>query len=344
MKIRALTFMLGSRFMSPDRIARIVLITKSLVSESRYRLISTRIALPPVDGRDLSESCKIAIQLSRMVDYISIPVEGSVDAERVSECMKAVSNMFISVVGDVEGYINLVKCIVDKLGVGGAARVSLTINGPIATPYFPSAAAIPDVDGIMIALRYADDLEGLIESRRVEVDKLRKLFEGVYRLYTTVSAEMKLKPLGIDYSLSPWMDESVAKVIEKLLGRRFGALGTANAIRTLNDVIATASKGLEPAGFNEVMLPYAEDSRLMELGVSGDLTAYMLALLAPSCVAGVDMIPVPRDMFDDYVYECYSLLRSKMRPSGIRVLPVKAKPGETIELERFGTIPVPMIE
>ncbi len=344
MKIRALTLMLGSDTVPPERIARMVILMRGIVSESDYKLISVRIALRPPEEGNLEGRFREAAYLSRLVDYIAVPLETPFDPDVVVGYMAEANNLFVSISDNVESYLTLLGTAVEKLGVEVSTRISLTINGPIHTPYFPSATAVEDVNGLMMALRYAEDIASLVEVGNVDINGLVKVYKLAYDLYKRLVGELRLKPLGIDYSLSPWMDESVAGVIEKFSGRTFGRIGTADAIRRLNEAIEAASENLDPGGFNEVMLPYAEDSRLMELGLSGEITAHKLALLAAACVSGVDMVPIPLEDLEEYVYEAYSILRPKSRPSGIRVIPVQVKPGDIVEIPRFGAVPVPPLE
>lgn len=95
-------------------------------------------------------------------------------------------------------------------------------------------------------------------------------------------------------------------------------------------------------GFNEVMLPYTEDYKLLEYGERGSLTASKLLYYASTCIAGLDMVEVPenRDKLRRLVLDAMALAYVKRRPMSIRVIPVPGLPGDKVDLGVFGKVTV----
>jgi len=96
-------------------------------------------------------------------------------------------------------------------------------------------------------------------------------------------------------------------------------------------------------GFNEVMLPLAEDDRLKELAAVGQLRFRDLLAATPACVAGLDMVPLPSTtetrVLKWVMRDLDAASKLKRKPLGMRVLLVGAAPGEEVELGMFGKTP-----
>lgn len=132
-------------------------------------------------------------------------------------------------------------------------------------------------------------------------------------------------------------------LIECLSGTTLGDIGTLEAIDFLNKSLQSVIEehALNVTGYNEVMLPYGEDSRLMSLGKQGLLDLYDFISFASVCVAGVDMVVLPKvSNLGVILKDIYAVLNAKKKPSGIRVVVTDAQPLEMIDLEKFGKVPV----
>lgn len=206
--------------------------------------------------------------------------------------------------------------------------VSLLLGGVVYnSPYFPSS--ITDRRGLSVALLYPDDLKS-----REDVPKVLKEGEaaGMH-----AAASLGLPFLGVDASLSPWGHQSVARAIERLYGVKVGEWGTHEAIRGLNDEITKAP--ISKTGFNEVMLPLAEDEGLKALVWEGLLTLEKLVSYSAVCVPGLDMVPLYISHWGRLkrlLADLSALAAYKGRPIGIRVFPVD---GDEFEVEGFGRTP-----
>lgn len=215
-----------------------------------------------------------------------------------------------------------------------ATRVSIGFHSEsFMTPYFPDSSS-RGFKSIGLAFLYTEALKaGSLNSISAHIERVFKEFEVI-----ASSLEVKLGlPVFIDYSLSPWMEMSVAGLLESL-GFKVTEPGFNYALYTVNKLIAEYSNHSRAIGFNEVMLPYAEDSVLVEYGGSGLLKARDFLRYASTCVAGVDMIIVPSNIekLAGLIMDSYSLSMVKSRPLSLRVIPVNKEPGEKVELGKFG--------
>jgi uncharacterized protein (UPF0210 family) len=140
-------------------------------------------------------------------------------------------------------------------------------------------------------------------------------------------------------SLSPWREESVCMIIENLINNKIGFPGTLNAIYSLNKLIFGLIKKLEvkSIGFNEVMLPVAEDAVLNERVKEVALKLRDLVNYSILCVAGLDMVAIPLNL-DIYrlAIDMLTIYRVKKRTVAMRIIPVDQEPGTALKLENFG--------
>lgn len=218
-------------------------------------------------------------------------------------------------------------------------RIALSLyGGPMESPYFPISTSLGGVRVGLSLLYPGILLKAFLESGLAGVPKcIDSISRGLH------DAMPRGISYGIDYSISPWMDESVVPLIEAVSGSRIGLPGFLTGIRTLNSILYnTVSRDPAAIGFNEVMLPYAEDNKLKDAGGRGVVRARDFLLYSTACVAGPDMIVVPPDMneFISYYRDAYTIAMVKKRPMGIRLIATPQKPGDKIDLDMFGKVTV----
>ncbi len=238
--------------------------------------------------------------------------------------------------------------ISEELGPEYNTMLAITTGTPPEGPYFPATRA--NGLGISASLLYPSDLYGALYEAEEPDAVIRHVMSLIFQqaeeslLQAMEEDGGDLPYLGIDFSLSPWMEESSAKVISLVARAPFLAPGTASAILEVNRAIREVSMGLKSIGFGEVMLPMAEDDLLKEMVLEGTLTARDLVSLTPYCVTGLDMVALP---LSTPVRELAKLIGDVLAASsvkrnvlGVRIILVDAEPGEEVELGRFGKVPV----
>ena len=246
----------------------------------------------------------------------------------------------------LDSYIELLKLSIDYGFWSELARVALSLNGPMLTPYYPLSVNTLDDNAISIASLYTDLLINKLSGKGEIKSMLSKHFKHCEELCMRIAKDLRIKYAGFDYSLSPWMEYSVAEVIEGLMdNKRLGDHGTLYTIYYVNRMLREAADnvGVKGVGFCEVMLPIAEDN-LLKLRVSeGKLEIKDLISYTMICVAGLDMVYFPKEdlkFVKDIVMDLIALSNVKKRNIGVRLIPTPVKPYEIVEVEEFGKVPV----
>jgi uncharacterized protein (UPF0210 family) len=227
-----------------------------------------------------------------------------------------------------------------------ATRLAIIIPGFVETPYFPAGSSLGPVYGLTVSLLYPKMLEDrdLYEGFSDVSDLVVELDQHL----VDIADELGIEYRGMDLSLSPWMDHSVARVIEQASGKKIGDIGVAPVIREVEELIDELCLDVSCTGFNQVMLPVAEDNVLKERVAEGSLDLYKLLHLTYACVAGLDMVLVPQEKWSKelasaILAELVAAQELKNKPLGARVVAVNAEPGEWISIGDFGETPVARI-
>ncbi|PVU75148.1 DUF711 domain-containing protein, partial [Sulfolobus sp. SCGC AB-777_G06] len=214
-----------------------------------------------------------------------------------------------------------------------ATRVAILVNEEfLTTPYFPVGSANTINDSLSSSLIYV---------REFEENRAERALAFADEYSKKISKEIGIRYLGIDASLSPWMEESTGRLIENLSGEKMFSFGQLSTVANINRRIFELVWRLKiaPIGFSELMLPVAEDNVLMERVREGSLTLSQLMALTSVCVAGLDMIAVKRDieLYKKILRDSMAIQFTKRRPYGIRIISSTGE-GE-IYLKEYGKIP-----
>jgi len=205
-----------------------------------------------------------------------------------------------------------------------ATRMAVSAGGGLVhTPYFPASSARPGEKILAASILYPSD---------VDPSDFRGSIARAFRY-----VERAMPWAAIDYSMSPWMDESVAGLLERISGSALVGPGSMHAISEVNRAIRE-SAGPTAIGFNEIMLPVEEDSRMKEMARDGSIRVADLLRLSSVCVAGVDMAVVSAglEVLRRLLLDARSVALSARKPLGVRLIPVDEPPGTQVQLGRFG--------
>jgi uncharacterized protein (UPF0210 family) len=140
--------------------------------------------------------------------------------------------------------------------------------------------------------------------------------------------------VGIDLSPAPLKDVSIGAAIENLIAQPFGSAGTLTAAATITAAVKAVP--VKQTGYNGLMLPILEDSRLAERWSQGHVSLEGLLSYSAVCGTGLDTIPLPGDVtveqLDLILSDVATLAVKWHKPLSARLLPVKGKvPGDTTE-------------
>lgn len=322
-----------------------------------------RIVLPPVSPEYFDSPARYVDLVEKIVrevkvDFVALPFSESTFSkdktfigEMLEENKSIVSSVKVAELGEVLSETKIIDVtdllfeIANAAGPEGCTRFALAYGEQPETAYFPDAASRRE--GFSITLRYVSDLMEKIgpESNQEEIvascSAILKYFDKLAR---RVSKMSETPYLGIDPSLSPWMEESVASLASKMLNDEFGNPGTYDVLNKLNIALEKASSEINALGFGEVMLPVAEDDLLKNLCKSGKMRLQQLVSMISICVAGLDMVAIslstPRERVRRLLSDTFAVAYRKGKPVGVRLLLVPSNPGSEIEVSRFGKIPV----
>ncbi|WP_188596544.1 DUF711 family protein [Thermocladium modestius] len=337
MKIRAVTLFHDNVSDLDEMLNRLDLAINEASKETGLEVLTRRVTFPYMGPRlNVEEIGRIAER--RGYVYSALAARDSVNAASLAKLLittKSYGSVLVDDVGKAETVVEVLR-IISQDGSDAAKRFAALIGGELETPYYPASVNLRGGTGIALAVLYPKDLIGVtnIEDLRAKLSSLRSAEEFGRRVADLAGIEYR----GIDASLSPWGWESVVDVLEQL-GRKLSSPGFMMSIWRVNKELMELP--IKKLGFNEVMLPLAEDERLKERARSGELSFKDLTMYSSVCVAGVDMVPIPvSDVFKvrGVIEDLYSISRSKGRPIGLRLIPVKGS--REVEVEGFGSTPV----
>lgn len=316
---------------------------KGFARDLGLNIWSFRVALPPtlrIDAqmRFSEELCRSDILLaSYHVDADKVGADDIISV--LTSCNQCYVTLRLSNTSLIPKVVDIYSKLIKSLALDDFTRIGISIPDYVETPYFPLATAYSD--GLTVALRYVDLFKEYLTGKKESlVNFVRSVEKGVNEL----SAKSNLRFLGMDYSLSPWESESVVELVEKLSGVKFAYPGSGWAVKELNKLINAISTelGVKALGFNEVMLPVAEDDLLKERTAEGAVTLRDLTYLSSYCLVGVDMVVVKEDLniIKGVIKDVLTASLIKGRAIGVRLIPAGVPVGSFVNLKRFGKVPV----
>jgi uncharacterized protein len=220
-------------------------------------------------------------------------------------------------------------------------RVGAGCNIRPNTPFFPFSYH-EGKNGFSIAAELIGQVSDVVGGALgVPLEPLRErlvsgLSETIARM-GAVAAELEARTgwefKGVDVSLAPYPDDqrSVAALVERLGPEHAGQNGTLAATAFLTNVLkaSVARAGVRSTGFNGVMYAPLEDRALAASNNRRHLSAAKLMLFSSVCGCGVDMVPLPGDVFPEEIaaltLDVATLSTVLRKPLGVRVLPIPLK-------------------
>ena len=325
MKLRAVTIFYVSE--DPDKLVYYIDSLRKINDEVVW---TKRIAFPP-EVKDVEKKIS-QIPSNNDVIYSVLHLRAKNDLKKIMDILSTSDSFYASILLNESKYVDDVASFLASLEPEMATRVAVLINEDfLVTPYFPVGSANTITDSLSSSLIYVSEFrENRAERALSFADEYSK----------KLSKELKVRYLGLDVSLSPWMDESVGKVIEEESNEKLFSIGQLSVVAELNKRLFDLAWKLKitPIGFSEVMLPVAEDNLLKERVKEGSLTLSSLMALTTVCVAGLDMVVVRRDkeLYRKILRDAMSIQFVKRRPYGIRIIPSEG--GGEIYLKEYGKI------
>lgn len=220
-------------------------------------------------------------------------------------------------------------------------RVGATLNAPPNTPFFPFSYSC-DEPSFSLGLEMLDEVIRILHGHRGSsmqairdalLAELTPQLRAMQQLVEDVAGRHPLAFRGLDISLAPFPQpgSSVAGLIEMLGEEQFGGHGTAFVTGFLTDLLRTLVRdsGITPAGFCGVMLSLLEDDVMGQRNNTAAFSIDSLLLYSTVCGCGLDMIPLPGDVFEEeiaaMILDTATISAALGKPLGVRLLPIPTK-------------------
>lgn len=221
------------------------------------------------------------------------------------------------------------------------------------TPFFPSAYSYGRHPAFAFAVECADaavaaftGAETLIEAREVLLGTLNNAAVDLSVVAGRAASQFGIPFKGFDFSPAPYPEDwcSLGYAME-----RFGArLGNFGSLTSAAAIAETLDRGnWKRCGFNGLMLPVLEDSRLAERSGDAAFSLKDLLMFSAVCGTGLDTVPLPGDtpaeLIEPLLADIASLSLRLHKPLTARLMPVPGmNAGETtrfdFEFFRNGTV------
>jgi len=202
MEIRAVALNVKWGF-DPERVSRF------LEAARRLRPLTVRVSVttPPREG--LRPTLKALEELG--VEYAAIGIYEGDDMEELVRTY----GVFVAVTR-IDRYLEFLRRV-DRSGEPHLARnVALLLGGVVYdSPYYPATAV--KNEGVALSLLYPDDLSALGD--------VPAILSSAERLGEEFASSIGERFLGVDGSLSPWGERSVAKAVERSIRREDRRMG-----------------------------------------------------------------------------------------------------------------------
>jgi hypothetical protein len=193
------------------------------------------------------------------------------------------------------------------------------------------AIGLESANVVEAAFKDAPDLE---TAKRRLTDMLFDQASEIERHANRLDQESGWRYMGIDLSPAPLKEISIGAAIEELIAQPFGSSGTLTAAATITAAIKNVK--VKQTGYNGLMLPILEDSRLAQRWSEGRVSLEGLLSYSAVCGTGLDTVPLPGDItaeqLDLIIGDMATLAFKWHKPLSARLLPVKGKgPGDMTE-------------
>ncbi len=399
MKVRSITsFYDPSRPDAPTTLKNLRLLSDKLATEIADKLMpvqSTRLAttpfaefLPIQNKDDCLETVKgLETEVLQMGwNYLSLgPALPDIPETipLIPSFLKATYNTFLSaIISDKEflypaairasAEVIAQNAIIEKDGFANLRFAALANVDPYA-PFLPAAFAKPgDPPSISFAMECADAVletfksgNSLEQSRDNLLQQLTDTAGEISQIFHQVVKGWDIQLRGFDFSPAPYPTDrcSLGAAIEAVGIEHIGGSGSLAAAAIIAETLGRGT--WRKAGFNGLMLPLLEDSRLSSRSIEGHLTIQDLLLYSTLCGTGLDTIPLDgettMEALTAVLMDIATLATRLGKPLTARLMPIPGKKegeltdfdfeffsrarvlsvtGQSLDFSRFGNEPI----
>jgi len=216
-------------------------------------------------------------------------------------------------------------------------RFSALANVKPFGPFFPGSYHQPgQPPAISIAVEGADEVihafgiaKNLLEARKILLENLEHHANQLGLIFSELLADQKVVFQGFDFSVAPFPEDdcSLGAAMESLGVSPLGKHGSLAAAAFLTDTLDRGN--WDRCGFNGLMLPLLEDSRLSQRSIDQTLTIKDLLMYSAVCGTGLDTIPIPgstsREQIEALLLDIAALSSRLNKPLTARLMPIPGK-------------------
>jgi len=224
-------------------------------------------------------------------------------------------------------------------------RFSALSNVKPFGPFFPGSyhqpgqppaigLAIEGADEVVTAFKKANNLA---EARQILLENLEFHANQLALIFSELLGDQKVVFQGFDFSVAPFPQDScsLGAAMELLGVSMLGKHGSLSAAAFLADALDRGN--WERCGFNGLMLPLLEDSRLSQRSIDQTLSIKDLLMFSSVCGTGLDTVPIPgstsQDQIEALLLDVASLSSRLNKPLTARLMLIPGK--EAGELTEF---------
>lgn len=233
----------------------------------------------------------------------------------------------------------------DKDGLG-CAKLVVFCNAPEDNPFMAGAFHGPGEGDAVLSVGVSGPgvIKAACEAYRGKpldevADGIKKMAFKITRMGQLVGTEAA-KRLGVDFGIldlslapTPFVGDSVARILEELGLESAGAPGTTAALAMLTDMVKKGGvmASTNVGGLSGAFIPVSEDEGMIAAVKAGSINLEKLEAMTCVCSVGLDMIAIPGDTPDTTIS---GIIADEMaigmvnnKTTAVRVIPV---PGKTV--------------
>ena len=233
----------------------------------------------------------------------------------------------------------------DKDGLG-CAKLVVFCNAPEDNPVMAGAFHGPGEGDAVLSVGVSGPgvIKAACEAYRGKpldevADGIKKMAFKITRMGQLVGTEAA-KRLGVDFGIldlslapTPFVGDSVARILEELGLESAGAPGTTAALAMLTDMVKKGGvmASTNVGGLSGAFIPVSEDEGMIAAVKAGSINLEKLEAMTCVCSVGLDMIAIPGDTPDTTIS---GIIADEMaigmvnnKTTAVRVIPV---PGKTV--------------
>jgi len=342
--------------------------SKQVCKENGYEVQTLRLATIPFSlikpGNDIEELIKLTKSMEQKAknngfDYLSLGPALISNLESYAIINKLIAEtditFFSGMIADqingisIKAIQNCAKIIHDNASIEpeGFAnlRFSALANVKPYGPFFPGSYHQPgQPPAIGLAIEGADEVvtafqkaNNLTEARQILLDNLEFHANHLALIFSELLGDQKVVFQGFDFSVAPFPEDgcSLGAAMEQLGVSMLGKHGSLSAAAFLADALDRGN--WERCGYNGLMLPLLEDSRLSQRSIDQSLTIKDLLMFSSVCGTGLDTVPIPgstsQDQIEALLLDVASLSSRLNKPLTARLMLIPGK--EAGEITNF---------